>query len=286
MRGRMKWIGWILLGIGTLAFVRSPSLRAMAHEFLQGFRFRRLLVVPYTFTMPASTHEALSRALRGDLVFDPVEPRMVQSLSEAEALLGFPVRRPAGVETFADLQVIPAASVRWTVDVGHLREALHAAGADEVAIPDALHGTVLTMTVGPAFAAVFEVEGNPYGWVQAPLPAYVMQPEGDVQPLAEAVLRLIGMPAEQARHLAQTVNWQTTLLLPIPMAPGMTVEVETIPTAEEEAILFTFPQAAPTAAGESLPVRFLLWHDEEFLYLIGGIGAEAARLQEWARAVR
>ncbi len=286
MRGHMKWVGWILLGVGALAFALSPSLRAMAHEFLQGFRFRRLLVVPYTFTMPANAHEALSRALGGDLMFDPVEPRMVQSLSEAEALLGFPVRRPAGVEAFADLQVIPAASARWTVDVGHLREALHAAGADEVAIPDALQGTVLTVTVGPAFVAVFEAEGNPYGWVQAPLPAYTMQPEGDVRPLAEAALRLIGMPAEQARRLAQTVNWQTTLLLPIPMAPGMTVEVETIPMAGGEATLFTFPQATRTATGEFLPVRFLLWHDEAFLYLIGGVGAEAARLQEWARAVR
>ncbi|WP_376792312.1 hypothetical protein [Thermoflexus sp.] len=285
MRWRAKVAGWILLGLAALAFALSPALRAAAHDFLQGFRLRRLLVVPYTFSMPTAAGEALSRILGDDLAFEPVEPRMVQSLSEAEALLGFPVRSPARVEEFITLQVMPAASARWTVDVGHLREAMRVAGAEDVAIPDALHGTVLTVTVGPILLATFEAEGNPYGWAQAPLPVYTMQPEGDVQPLAEAALRLMGMPAEEARRLARTVNWQTTLLLPVPMAPGMTVEVEPIPAAGQDATLFTFPQAAHTPSGEALPVRFLLWHDEEFLYLLGGPGAEPAQLIAWARGM-
>lgn len=286
MHRRTQIIGLLLLGMATLAFALSPALRAAAHDFLQGFRFRRLLIMPYTFSRPATTGENLSLILGRDLTFEPVQPRTVQTLSEAEALLGFQVRSPAGVKEFITLQVMPAASARWTVDVGHLREALHAAGADEVQIPDSLHRTVLTMTAGPALLATFEMDGNPYGWAQAPLPAYTMQPEGDIRPLAEAALRLIGMPAEEARRLAQTVDWQTTLLLPIPMAPGMTVEVESVPLGDREATLFTFPQAAHTSGGEALPVRFLLWHDEEFLYWIGGPGAEPGRLIAWARAIR
>lgn len=286
MHRHMKFAGLLLLGVAALAFAFSPALRAAAHDFLQGFRFRRLLIVPYTVSMPAATGESLSRILGGDLVFEPVKPRTVQSLPEAESLLGFPVRQPPGVKEFITLQVLPAASVRWTVDVGHLREALHVAGAEDVTVPDALHGTVLTMTVGPILLATFEAEGIPYGWAQAPLPAYTMEPEGDLRPLAEAALRLMGMPAEEARRLARTVDWQTTLLLPIPMAPGMAVEVESVPIGGREATLFTFPQAAHTPGGEALPVRFLLWHDEAFLYLIGGPGAEAGRLIAWARSIR
>lgn len=286
MHRRTQIIGLLLLGVAALAFAWSPALRAAAHDFLQGFRFRRLLIVPYTFSMPAATGETLSRILGEDLTFEPVEPRTVQSLSEAEALLSFPIRLPAGVKEFITLQVMPAASARWTVDVGHLREALHAAGADEVTIPDSLHGTVLTVTVGPVLLATFEAEGNPYGWAQAPLPVYTMQPEGDIRPLAEAAMRLMGMPAGEARRLARTVDWQTTLLLPIPMAPGMTMAVESVSLGDREGTLFTFPQAAHTPGGETLPVRFLLWHDEAFLYVIGGPGAEPGRLIAWARAIR
>jgi len=286
MHRRMKIAGLLLLSGAALAFAFSPALRAAAHDFLQGFRFRRLLVIPYTFSMPAATGETLSGILGGDLAFEPAEPRTVQRLAEAEALLGFPVRSPAGVREFLTLQVMPAASVRWTVDVNHLREALHGAGADDVIVPEALHGTVLTMTVGPILLATFEAEGIPYGWAQAPLPAYTMEPEGDIRPLAEAALRLMGMPAEEARRLARTVDWQTTLLLPIPMAPGMTLEVESISIEGREATLFTFPQAAHTPGGEALPVRFLLWHDEAFLYLIGGPGAETGRLIAWTRSRR
>ncbi|MCS6964713.1 hypothetical protein [Thermoflexus sp.] len=286
MHRHLKMAGLLLLGVTALAFVFSPTLRAAAHDFLQGFRFRRLLVVPYTFSIPTATGETLSRVLGSDIAFEPVEPQTVQSLPEAEAFLGFPVRSPAGVKEFLTLQVMPAASARWTVDVGHLREALHAAGADDVTVPETLHGTVLTITVGPILLATFEAEGTPYGWAQAPLPTYTVQPEGDVRPLAEAALRLIGMPAEEARRLARTVDWQTTLLLPIPMAPGMAVEVESVALGDREATLFTFPQAAHTPSGEALPVRFLLWHDETSLYLIGGPGAEASRLIAWARAMR
>ncbi len=286
MPRRMKFAGLLLLGVVALAFAFSPALQAAAHDFLQGFRFRRLLVAPYAFSMPTVTGETLSRILGGDLTFEPVEPQPVQSLSEAEARLGFPARSPAGIREFLTLQVMPATSARWTVDVGHLREALRAAGAEDVTIPDALQGTVLTVTVGPALLATFETEGRPYGWAQAPLPAFTMQPEGDIRPLAEAALRLIGMPADEARRLAQTVDWQTTLLLPIPMAPGMTVKVESVSLGDREATLFTFPQAAPTPDGKALPVRFLLWHDEAFLYLLGGPDAEAGRLIAWARAMR
>lgn len=284
-----RWIriaGLVGLALGALAFALSPTLRAAAHDFLQGFRFRRLVVVPYTFSLPTTAGETLSRVLSEDFTFEPTEPQMVSSLAEAEKLLGFPVRSPAGIREFISLQVVPAASVRWRVDIAHLREALHAAGADDVNVPEALHGTVLTMTVGPILMATFEAEGNPYGWAQAPLPAYTMEPEGDIRPLAEAALRLMGMPAEEARRWAYSVDWQTTFLLPVPMAPGMTVDVASVPLGDREAALFTFPQAARTPNGEPVDVRFLLWHDEEFLYLIGGPGVEAGRLLEWARAVR
>jgi hypothetical protein len=286
MRSRAIWIGGLLLTLSALAVILSPALRAAAHEFLQGFRLRRLMVVPYAFSLSENAIPTLHRALEGDVSFEPPEPRSVQSLSEAEGILGFAVRRPAGVETFASMGVIPETAVRWTVDVGHLREALRAAGAEDVEVPEALQGTVVTVTVGPAFIGTFEFQGAPYGWLHAAPPVYTMQPEGDVRPLAEAALRLIGMPAAEARRLAHTVDWGTTLLLPIPMAPGMTLEVEPRALGDREATLFTFPEAAQAPNGEMAPVRFLLWSDDHGIYLIGGPDADPEQLIRWARSLR
>ncbi|MER3467825.1 MAG: hypothetical protein C4312_04495 [Thermoflexus sp.] len=211
--GRRKGVLWILMGIAVaLAFVLSPSLQRVAHAVLQGFRFRRVLVVPYTFAMPQASLENLRRILGGDLAVEGADPRLVQTPEEAETLLGFRIRRLPGVEAFATLQVIPVTTVRWTVRLDHLREALHAVGADDVALPETLDGTAMTLTGGPVLLATLEHQGTPLGFLQAPLPALTMSPEGDVRPLAEATLRLMGMPAAEARRLANTVDWQTTLL--------------------------------------------------------------------------
>ncbi|MER3401371.1 MAG: hypothetical protein C4313_09690 [Thermoflexus sp.] len=285
--GRRKGVLWILMGIAVaLAFVLSPSLQRVAHAVLQGFRFRRVLVVPYTFAMPQASLENLRRILGGDLAVEGADPRLVQTPEEAETLLGFRIRRLPGVEAFATLQVIPVTTVRWTVRLDHLREALHAVGADDVALPETLDGTAMTLTGGPVLLATLEHQGTPLGFLQAPLPALTMSPEGDVRPLAEATLRLMGMPAAEARRLANTVDWQTTLLLPVPLAAGMAVEVQPASLGGgREGTLFTFPTAA-TPSGELVAVRFLLWHDAEFLYGLGGPEVDPDRLLAWARSLR
>lgn len=285
--GRRKGVLWILAGIAVaLAFVLSPSLQRVAHAVLQGFRFRRVLVVPYTFAMPQASLENLRRILGGDLAVEGADPRLVQTPEEAETLLGFRIRRLPGAEAFATLQVIPVTTVRWTVRLDHLREALHAVGADDVALPETLDGTAMTLTGGPVLLATLEHQGTPLGFLQAPLPALTMSPEGDVRLLAEATLRLMGMPAAEARRLANTVDWQTTLLLPVPLAAGMAVEVQPASLGGgREGTLFTFPTAA-TPSGELVAVRFLLWHDAEFLYGLGGPEVDPDRLLAWARSLR
>lgn len=286
--GRRKGVLWILAGIAVaLAFVLSPSLQRVAHAVLQGFRFRRVLVVPYPFAMPQASLENLHRILGDDFAVEGAGSRSVQTPEEAEALLGFRIRRLPGAEAFAMLQVIPATTVRWTVRLDHLREALHAVGADDVALPETLDGTVMTLTGGPVLLAMLEHQGTPLGFLQAPLPALTMSPEGDVRPLAEATLRLMGMPAAEARRLADTVDWQTTLLLPIPLAAGMAVEVQPASLGGgREGTLLTFPTAAETPSGKPVAVRFLLWHDAEFLYGLGGPEVDPDRLLAWARSLR
>ncbi|MBO9362329.1 MAG: hypothetical protein J7452_09025 [Thermoflexus sp.] len=286
MRRRTTWIGVVLLALSALSVILSPTLRAAAHDFLQGFRLRRLMVVPYTLSLNQDTAWTLHHILEGDLSFESPEARPVQSLAEAEEALGFPVRRPAGVDDFVLMDVSPGASIQWTVNVGRLREALQAASAEDVEVPEVLQGTVITVTVGPIFFGSFEFQGAIYAWLHAAPPVYTMQPKGDVRPLAEAALRLIGMPAAEARRLAQTVDWGTTLLLPIPLGPGITLEVEPRSLGDREATLFTFPEMVHTPSGEALPARMLLWSDDLGIYLIGGPNADPEQLLRWARSLR
>jgi hypothetical protein len=82
-----------------------------------------------------------------------------------------------------------------------------------------------------AFPSVQQVWADGTVLVQTASP-YVNYP-ADVDPavLGEALLRVLGMDADAARQMAQTIDWTSTMLLPIPQqfATYQQVTVDGVP---------------------------------------------------------
>ena len=52
--------------------------------------------------------------------------------------------------------------------------------------------------------------------MQGPMPEVLMPAGVDLAQLGEIGLRVLGMPADEARTFANSVDWRTTFLVPVP----------------------------------------------------------------------
>jgi hypothetical protein len=62
--------------------------------------------------------------------------------------------------------------------------------------------------------------------LQSPSPLVEYPENVDTAALGEALLRVLGMDARQARRLAQSIDWTNTMLLPVPENVASFSEVE------------------------------------------------------------
>ena len=253
----------VALVAGALAF---QPVRALAGQFLRLFRVEKVIVLPVD---PAQfqaldSNKALGQAI-GRLFSDsvtvlhePAEPRAVADAADASRAAGFTVRLPADLAHRARLSVRDATAFEFNVDreraqaiFDTILEGAMASGALEgtdaaaldVALPPALDGATVSVTIPKGVAAAFgdcgeldqaadvEQKGDPdrsehsegrgvptdcVMLAQIPSPQVVAPPELDVAGLAEIGLRFIGFSPLEAKAMSRTVDWTSTLVVPIP----------------------------------------------------------------------
>ena len=103
------------------------------------------------------------------------------------------------------------------VDLEGARAIVAAAGADPLLLPDSLNGARVDVTVHDSVGLLYD---SGVMLVQTPSPD-VNYP-ADVNPtvLGEALLQVLGTEPGEARRIAESIDWTSTLLLPIPQSLG------------------------------------------------------------------
>jgi hypothetical protein len=91
----------------------------------------------------------------------------------------------------------------------------------------------------------------------------------NLQQLAETALQLAGMNPVQARQFCQTVDWKSTLVLPI---PPMVRSTETVSVNGVQGTLLHFP-------GHDRPSYALIWVDGGIIYSLIGWGDPSSAVQ-------
>ena len=97
---------------------------------------------------------------------------------------------------------------------------------------------------------------------QMPSPTVVAPPDLDVKQLAEIGLQFTGMTAEEAHAYSETVDWASTLIVPIPRN-GASFEQVTVDGVPGNLIRRPMGDA---------PQYALVWVKDGIVYAIGGLG--------------
>ena len=282
-RWRPVWaagaVGAILLL--TLAF---PSGRGLAQRILTTLRVER--VQPVRFDASVFDENRPLQRMLGQLISDKVvvitdeKSQKASTLAEATQLAGFHVRVPRGLTNAPQFNVAGQLALRTTIDRARLQDILDQSGRPDLLLPATIDGETISFQVprgvrvqyGECPKSATEGEGqagappqtfNCTILFEVPSPIVNVPADLNLEQLAEIGLQLAGMSPMQAREFCQTVDWRSTLVLPIPPF------VRAYETAAVDGVQGTLL----TPANRRGPGSVVIWVKDGIIYCLVGPGA-------------
>ncbi len=216
-----------LAGVVTLlvliALFSFAPVRAFASDLLSLFRTERFVAVNID---PQRVDEITAALGQGqifgeqEILQDTGELVEVASLDEAAAMIPFALRTPRGYGDPTQIMITGEGRVRYTPDVEALRQVFMALNLDPTLLPDNIDGQPFDFTL-PAGVVVVYDDGDPdtttdFAVMQMPSPTADIPDGVDMRALGEAMLQVFGMSPQEAQRMSDTIDWTTTLVLPIP----------------------------------------------------------------------
>jgi hypothetical protein len=276
----------------TTAFYFQP-VRVWAAEFLSLFRVQQVAVLRFD---PANLQQ-LNRGLYGDdserrleqLLSDQVriekhgDPKDVQTVNEAARIAGFGIQMPISLQS-TRIRVHPGVDAQFDIDVERLQGILDDAGRSDIKIPAEIDGETIRVNVPASVTTFFgscpdqqemskenrrtqfKKYKNCKVLVQLPSPTVVAPPSLNVNELATQMMKLLGLKEEEARTFSESIDWATTLVIPIPIDPNVNVTEVNINGAKG----YSFIKGEP---GTDSEVSYnLLWIRDGIVYSLMGHG--------------
>ena len=221
---RIATVGLTLI-VAIAVLMAFPSVRAAAGEFLGLFRVQQFAPISVSTQQLALLERLGEEGLEpGEFVVTQElgEPESVDSPEAAAAVAGFTPRTLPNRGELIRTYVMAGGAGHLIVDLAGARAIVEAAGADPLLLPDSLDGARVDVTVHDSIGQLYD---NGVLLIQSPSPD-VNYP-ADVNPslLGEALLQVLGTEPAEAQRIAQSIDWTSTLLLPIPQSLGSYREV-------------------------------------------------------------
>jgi hypothetical protein len=285
-RLRPAWIGAGLVLALALALSFQP-VRVWAGNLLGLFRVQQVVVLPVDNTrLSAITgDDALGQQISQmmsdsvKVTQDPGDPMAVPDAKAASDTAGFQVRLPASRSDAPKLTVQRAAAFEFVANRDRAQGILDQAGFTDVQLPASVDGALIKVNIPAGVTAAYgdcpklDDESSVKGSIgrtmqnciilaQIPSPTVVAPPDLDVAPLAQIALQFTGMTAEQAQAFSQSVDWTSTLVVPIPRNGAKYAQV---PVDGVTGSLIQRPL-------DDAPEYALIWVKNGIIYAIGGLG--------------
>ncbi len=297
----------VLAAVLILAVAFSfPTVRAWGGQFLGIFRVQQVAVIPIDTTGLSSLSgnstlgNQISQLLSSTVNVSqkPGNPQSVASASEASKLAGFQVRLPSNQASSPKLTVQGALAFNMVVDRARAQALLNEAGHSDLQLPASLDGAKIDVSIPASVSAGYgncpdltadntksnlNMNGSPgrrYAdcvmLVQIPSPTINTPPDLDVAKLAEIGLEFTGMSQKQAQDYSQSVDWTSSLVIPIPRNAATYTQVSV------DGVTGTLIQRPPDDA----PEYALVWVKNGIIYSIGGLGSDSAQAIEMANSLK
>ena len=291
-----------LAAILLVLIISIPSTRALADELLSLFRVQQVTVIPVDFTgmQKLTGNGALSQQISALISNSTTvtqksgDPLDVSDAAEASQKAGFGVRLPAGVPA-TNLRVLNSMAFNFTIDRVKAQALLDEAGRSDLLLPNEIDGAVINVNIPASVSADYGTcpapseagkgrtangsMGRNYPdcviFSQIPSPV-VKAPAGvDIAQLAQIGFEFSGMTKEQAAAFTQTVDWTSTLVVPIPKNAATYQQVSV------DGVTGTLIQRP----ADDAPQFALLWVKNGIVYAIGGLGTDTQKALQMANSL-
>jgi hypothetical protein len=256
--GLKRWLA-AAASLAVVGFVFTlPPVRAAAEAFLDLFRVRQFAGVQFD---PQRLRDLEASGISPEAIFGDVEglATTVELVSyataaDAGAAAGIRVRTPAWIPpgfSPSSILVSPEREARITPNVAGLQAVLDTLGLADVELPAGLDGQTATVRVAPIVTQHYANGDRNVFVIQTRSPEVSFPAGVDLSKLAYAGLRVLGMSRDEAYRMSVTIDWRSTLIVPV---PSQAVAYRPINVAGNEGLLIE-----GLAAGETHPGGVLLW---------------------------
>jgi hypothetical protein len=239
-RWRPLWIGAVAATI-LLCSLAFPFGRGLAQRFLGTLRVEKVQPVRLDFSA-LDGNRPLQEMLR-QMISDKVvvtadeKPQPASTAADASQLAGFSAH-VLGARTDSPKFIVGGQhAFHMTIDRTRLQDIFDQAGRADLLLPATLDGANVSVNVPRSImveygdcpeahptdsAQTAPAQAHSGAWAnclaleEVPSPLVNMPSDLNFQQLAEIGFQLAGMSATQARNLGQTIDWKSTLVLPIP----------------------------------------------------------------------
>jgi hypothetical protein len=297
-------VGLAILLILAVVF-SIPSTRALAGQFLNLFRVQQVVVVPIDSTgMQQLTGNSTLGKQVSDLISNsvttqqkPGSPVSVADTVTASQQAGFSVRVPQAM-TPSRISVEGADAFTIKVDVTKAQALLNEAGRSDLVLPNSINGEDVSVTIPASVSVAYGTCPNPATQdssigitangsagrqypdcvilAQVPTPTVSAPADLNIAQLAQIGLEFTGMTSQQAQAFTQTVDWTSTLVIPLPKNAATYQQVTV------DGVTGTLIQRP----ADDAPQYVLVWVKNGIIYAISSLGTNSQQAIQMANSLQ
>jgi hypothetical protein len=298
-----RWAIASCAALAAGAFAVSLSfapVRGWAEHVLEMLRVEKVEVVPVSAALPDVQTQQRAQKMLSQLISDnlvvtmaPGKPQDVSTAAEATRLAGFPVRVLTARSDAPQFDVQGEQAYHMTLNRDRLQSIFDELGRSDIQLPASIDGAEVAVHVpkgvlvrygftsdkqlldtadqaahaaanGDVTKASEVVPKNFVVLAEIPSPTVSVPPSLNVAQVAEAGLELAGVSPDEAHQYVQSVDWTSTLVIPVPTEGG---SFQKQPVDGVEGTLITTP-----ATGKRPAAFSLIWVKSGIIYSLAGSG--------------
>ncbi|HEV7219623.1 MAG TPA: zf-HC2 domain-containing protein [Terriglobales bacterium] len=253
-RWRPAW-GLAATAVIVALFVGVNPMSTWAQRVLAMLRVQKIAVVTIEPRTLMNNDEPNSRpyklidqfiANNVVVTMDPGKPSMVANVTDAAQLTGYPIRTIESLGAPQNILVHGETAFQMNLNRDRIEALLDEVGRSDIHIPESANGALIAVHIPKVAISMYgdcrtHNADNCTYLAQAPSPTVSVPPDLNMSEIAEAALELAGMSSSEAHSFCQTVDWSSTLVVPIPRNTS-SYETVTVDGVEGTLITETLPQ--------------------------------------------
>lgn len=218
-------------GIALVALLFTvPAVRVAAQNALDLFRVRTFAPIEIDearLDQLRALHDQLGQdpgmmvLEKQEVLLEPGKPVDYPSADLAGNAAGLPgLKQPRGPlpndMRFTKAEVTGEGAARLTVRIDKLKKVIELLGLTDVRVPQELDGQQVTVHMPRIVQQQYASDKNHLTLVEAHSPEVALPPGADIRQLGEIGLRILGLDANEARKVAGSIDWRSTMVVPVP----------------------------------------------------------------------